>query len=162
MSNEFGMFNNPVTWIVLGMIVNVFLSGMGSARGLRTASVQTTGVMSERPELFGKLFVLTVLPGTQGFYGFIASFLAGSQTIMAASKDPIDIGSALGLMFLLIGMGIVCYFSAVDQGRTSAAAINMVAKQEQTFGQAIIMPALVETYAVLGLLLTIILMGAII
>ncbi len=160
MSIEFGMFNNPVTWIVLGMIVNVFLSGMGSARGLRTASVQTTGVMSERPELFGKLFVLTVLPGTQGFYGFIASFLAGSQTIMSGNIP--SIGQALGLMFLLIGMGIVCYFSAVDQGRTSAAAINMVAKQEQTFGQAIIMPALVETYAVLGLLLTIILMGAII
>lgn len=155
-----GMFENPVTWIVLGMIVNVFLSGMGSARGLRTASVQTTGVMSERPELFGKLFVLTVLPGTQGFYGFIASFLAGSQTIMSGNVP--EIGPALGLMFLLIGMGVVCYFSAVDQGRTSAAAINMVAKQEQTFGQAIIMPALVETYAVLGLLLTIILMGAII
>ncbi|HOO96772.1 MAG TPA: hypothetical protein PKV16_04345 [Caldisericia bacterium] len=151
---------SPVTWIVLGMIVNVFLSGMGSARGLRTASVQTTGIMSERPELFGKLFILTVLPGTQGFYGFIASFLAGSQTFMSGNIP--DMGGALALMFLLIGMGVVCYFSAVDQGQTSAAAINMVAKQEQTFGQAIIMPALVETYAVLGLLITIILMGAII
>ncbi|MCK5743803.1 MAG: V-type ATP synthase subunit K [Caldisericia bacterium] len=154
------MVTNPTTWIVLGIIVNVFLSGMGSARGLRTASVQTTGVMSERPELFGKLFVLTVLPGTQGFYGFIASFLAGSQTLMAGNIP--SMGNALALMFLLVGMGVVCYFSAVDQGRTSAAAINMVAKQEQTFGQAIIMPALVETYAVLGLLLTIILMGVIV
>ena len=154
------MFTSPETWIVLGMIVNVFLSGMGSARGLRTASVQTTGIMSERPELFGKLFVLTVLPGTQGFYGFIASFLAGSQTLMAGNVP--STGKALALMFLLIGMGVVCYFSAVDQGKTSAAAINMVAKQEQTFGQAIIMPALVETYAVLGLLITIILMGVIV
>lgn len=154
------MFTNPETWIVLGMIINVFLSGMGSARGLRTASVQTTGIMSERPELFGKLFVLTVLPGTQGFYGFIASFLAGSQTLMAGNVP--STGKALALMFLLIGMGVVCYFSAVDQGKTSAAAINMVAKQEQTFGQAIIMPALVETYAVLGLLITIILMGVIV
>lgn len=154
------MFLSAETWIVLGMIINVFLSGMGSARGLRTASVQTTGIMSERPELFGKLFVLTVLPGTQGFYGFIASFLAGSQTLMAGNIP--SMGKALALMFLLIGMGVVCYFSAVDQGKTSAAAINMVAKQEQTFGQAIIMPALVETYAVLGLLITIILMGIIV
>ncbi len=154
------MFLSAETWIVLGMIINVFLSGMGSARGLRTASVQTTGIMSERPELFGKLFVLTVLPGTQGFYGFIASFLAGSQTLMAGNIP--SMGKAIALMFLLIGMGVVCYFSAVDQGKTSAAAINMVAKQEQTFGQAIIMPALVETYAVLGLLITIILMGIIV
>ena len=110
--------------------------------------------MSEKPELFGKLFVLMVLPGTQGFYSFIASFLAGLQTFLGI-KETSFVG-AIGLMILLIVMGFVEFVTAIEQGKTSASAINMVAKQERTFGQAIIMPALVETYAVLGLLISII------
>jgi len=151
--NNFGQ--SGFWFIVLGMIVNVFLGGIGSARGLRISATQTAGVLSEKPQLFGKLFVLMVLPGTQGFYSFIASFLVGLQTFIGGGKIP-DVPNSLALMFLLIGMGVIECVSGIEQGKTSAAAINMVAKQEQTFGQAIIMPALVETYAVLGLLITII------
>ena len=141
-------------FVILGMIVNVVLGGIGSAKGLRIAATQTAGVMSEKPELFGKLFVLMVLPGTQGFYSFIASFLAGLQTFLG--NKTISTPASIGLMLLLIAMGFIELISAIEQGKTSAAAINMVAKQERTFGQAIIMPALVETYAVLGLLISII------
>ncbi len=148
------MENYAIIVLVFGMIVNVVLGGLGSAKGLRISISQTAGVMSEKPELFGKLFVLMVLPGTQGFYSFIASFLAGLQTFLGGNTP--NIYSSIALSILLIGMGIVENVSAVEQGKTSAVAINMVAKQEQTFGQAIIMPALVETYAVLGLLITII------
>ncbi|MCE5176614.1 MAG: hypothetical protein ABFD23_00745 [Caldisericales bacterium] len=148
----FGQSGNG--FIILGMIVNVLLGGIGSAKGLRIAATQTAGIMSEKPELFGKLFVLMVLPGTQGFYSFIASFLAGLQTFLG-NKETSFVG-AIGLMILLIVMGFVEFVTAIEQGKTSAAAINMVAKQERTFGQAIIMPALVETYAVLGLLISII------
>jgi len=95
-----------------------------------------------------------VLPGTQGFYSFIASFLAGLQTFLG--NKTISTPASIGLMLLLIAMGFIELISAIEQGKTSAAAINMVAKQERTFGQAIIMPALVETYAVLGLLISII------
>ncbi|HNW32577.1 MAG TPA: V-type ATP synthase subunit K [Caldisericia bacterium] len=142
-------------FVILGMAVNVMLGGIGSARGLRIAATQTAGIMSEKPELFGKLFVLMVLPGTQGFYSFIASFLAGLQSFLG--NKEISFVGGVSLMFLLCAMGVVELISAIEQGRTSAAAINMVAKQERTFGQAIIMPALVETYAVLGLLISIIL-----
>ena len=150
--NNFGQ--SGYWFIVLGMITNVVLGGIGSAKGLRISAGQTAGIMSEKPELFGKLFVLMVLSGTQGFYSFIVSFLVGLRTIIGGTE--ISFAGSMALMLLLIGMGIVENISAIEQGRVSAAAINMVAKQEQTFGQAIIMPALVETYAVLGLLITII------
>ena len=48
--------------------------------------------------------------------------------------------------------------SAKYQGQTSAAAINLVAKKEDQFGRAIILPALVETYAVFGLLVAILML----
>ena len=43
-----------VAWAVLGAISAAVLGGIGSARGIRTAATQAAGVMSEKPELFGK------------------------------------------------------------------------------------------------------------
>lgn len=146
---------NGYGFVIIGMITNVALGGIGSAKGLRIAATQAAGVMSEKPELFGKLLVLTVLPGTQGFYSFIVSFLAGLRLVASGTSS---FSSSIAMMCLLIGMGIVECVSGIEQGKTSAAAINMVAKQEGTSGQAIIFPALVETYAVLALLIAIITM----
>lgn len=60
-------------------------------------------------------------------------------------------GSAVGVAGA--ALGLVLLFSAKHQGDTSAAAISLVAKKEDQFGRAIILPALVETYAVFGLLM---------
>jgi len=62
---------NGVGWAVFGAMLSVMFGCIGSAIGIRIACSQAAGVLSEKPELFGKLLVLMALPGTQGFYGFI-------------------------------------------------------------------------------------------
>jgi hypothetical protein len=47
------------------------------------------------------------------------------------------------------------------QGKTSAACIQMIAKRPEETGKAVILPAMVETYAVLSLLMSIILLNGI-
>jgi len=64
-------------------------------------------------------------------------------TTLSAGK-----GIVLCICFILIG--IVQYVSAIYQGKNSAAAINMVVKQPEKAGAAILIPALVETYAILA------------
>ena len=108
--------------------------------------------MSEKPELFGKPLVLSALPGTQGFYALICAILIGMWTGLFEQKVVLQPVIGLSIMAVAIGTGFVQWRSAVFQGETSAAAINMVSKQPETSGRAILMPALVETYALVALL----------
>ncbi len=144
-------------WAIFGGILAVMLGGIGSAKGIRIAAVQGAGVMSEKPELFGKLLVLMALPGTQGFYGLIVAIMISLQTGLMAGE--VAVSPLTGLSLLAIGLctGVVLWLSAVNQGQTSAASINLTAKKPEESGRAIILPALVETYAVVALLAAILL-----
>lgn len=148
-----------IGWAVAGAMFAVMFGGWGSARGLRIAGAQTAGVLAEKPELFGKLLVLTALPGTQGFYGLITAIMIARQTKLmeAAPNCPPVIG--FGLFFVGICVGVVLYRSAVFQGETSAACINLTARKPEEGGRSILFPALVETYAVVALLAAILMIN---
>jgi V/A-type H+/Na+-transporting ATPase subunit K len=147
--------HNGIGWAVLGGMAAVMFGCIGSAIGIRIACSQAAGVLSEKPDLFGKLLVLMALPGTQGFYGFICAIFIAIRTNLLTSMDtavtlapPVGVG----LMFVGICVGIVQMVSAMNQGMTSAASINLVGKRPEEGGRAILLPALVETYAVVALL----------
>jgi len=144
-------------WAVIGAALAVMLGGIGSAKGIRLSTVQGAGVMSEKPELFGKLIVLMALPGTQGFYGLIIAIMISLQTGLLAGAINVTPLAGAALLFVGLCSGVVLWLSAVNQGRTSAAAINLTAKKPEQGGRAIILPALVETYAVVALLAAILL-----
>ena len=52
-------------------------------------------------------------------------------------------------------IAIVGLVSGLHQGKTSAASIGIVAKRPDQFGKAMLFPAMVETYAILALLISI-------
>jgi V/A-type H+-transporting ATPase subunit K len=128
------------------------MGGCGSARGILIASQQATGVLSEKPDLFGRLLVMVALPGTQGFYGFIVAFMMALQTGLVAGSVHVTPGTGVALLLVGFGAGLALYFSAVYQGMASAAGIALVARREDAAGRALLFPALVETYAVVALL----------
>jgi len=142
----------------IGAVLVFALAGLGSARGILIAGTQAGGVLSEKPELFGQLLVIMALPGTQGFYGFICAVMAALKCGFIAGSLTISPTQGLVIFFLGLGTGLVEFQSAIWQGMASAAATNMVAKQPSEAGKAILIPALVETYAVLALLANILLL----
>ncbi|HUW58390.1 MAG TPA: V-type ATP synthase subunit K [Planctomycetota bacterium] len=148
-------------WAVIGAMLAVMFGGMGSAQGIRISAAQGAGVMSEKPELFGKLLVLIALPGTQGFYGFVCAFLIAGAVGLGGANGIVYISPVQGLGLLAVGFcaGMVLWRSAVYQGETSAACISLTAKKPEESGRAIILPALVETYAVVALLAAILVIG---
>lgn len=159
---DFYFLQTGIGWTVLGAMAALVLGGIGSAWGISIAAGQGAGVLSEKPSLFGKVFLLILLPGTQGLYGMVFAFLATSFTgiqssLTEAAKMTPGVGAALGIVGFTLGL--VLLMSAKYQGQTSAAAINLVAKKEDQFGRAIILPALVETYAVFGLLVSILMLN---
>lgn len=154
--------SNGVGWAVLGAMFAVMFGCIGSAIGIRIASSQAAGVLSEKPDLFGKLLVLMALPGTQGFYGFICSiFIAMKINLLGDINMALQTKPAVGIGLLFVGfcVGLVQLYSAINQGMTSAASINLVGKRPEEGGRAILFPALVETYAVVALLIGILMIN---
>ena len=73
-----------------------------------------------------------------------------------------DMSLAQGLLYFLacLPIGIVGLISAIHQGKTAVASIGIVAKKPEQFGKAMLFPAMVETYAILALLVSILAVSA--
>ena len=144
-----------IVYALLGAAVAVLLSGAGSALGVGVAGQAASGVVSEDPSKFAKVLILELLPGTQGLYGLIIGFVTRSK-IGILGGNPADVSVATGLMILAacLPIGIVGLISGRAQGKTAAAAIGIVAKRPEQFGKAMLFPAMVETYAILALLIS--------
>jgi V/A-type H+/Na+-transporting ATPase subunit K len=136
-------------WAMFG--VAFIGGGMGSAIGITYVSNVASGILVEDPDKFGSLLPLLAIPGTQGIYGLITAILV---TIF------FDLAKLTGLNGLLVffsclPVAFVCFISAIFQGLTAASASAMVARRTEELGKAMVLPALVETYAVFSLILTI-------
>lgn len=149
-----------IMYALVGAVIAAVLAGVGSILGVRTAAQASAGLVSEDPDKFGKVLILTALPGSQGIYGFLAAIIIANATGLLAG-ELVDISVAQGLQILVAAfpVGVTGLFSGMFQGRVAAAAINIVAKQPDASGKGVILAAIVETYAVLGLLITILLVN---
>ena len=148
--NNLGLF-----LAILGAALAAGLSGIGSARGVGLVGEAGAGLLSEDSSMFTKILVLEILPGTQGLYGFLVALLVFIKTGLL-SGSPVALTWAQGLYFFAacLPIAIAGYFSAVYQGRVAASGVSMIAKQSTETSKAMILSAMVETYAVLALLIS--------
>ena len=147
--------NSGIVFALLGAALAALLAGMGSARAVGMAGEAAAGVVTEDPAKFGKVLILQLLPGTQGIYGLLIAFITLTQIGVLGGSS--DFSTAKGLLYLsaCLPMALVGYFSAIAQAKASVASIGIVAKKPEQFGKAMIFPAMVETYAILALLISI-------
>ncbi len=142
---------------ILGAFLAVFLGGLGSSMGIRTAGQKGAGVLAEKPDLFGSILVLTILPGSQGIYGLLVAIIILLQAGMLGGGEALNVTVGAGIAFLLAGliMGISGLSSALLQAKVVASSIGAVAKESSISGKAIILSAMIETYAIFGMLIAI-------
>lgn len=145
---------------IVGAALAVFLAGCGSAIGIGLAGQAANGLLSEDPKKFGSLLILTALPGTQGIYGFLVGVLVITRLGSAAVAETasISVGQGWQILAACLPIAVTGLISGIHQGKVSAAGVGVAAKQPGDFMKAVIMSALVETYAVLGLLISILLL----
>lgn len=142
-----------------GAAMAALLPGIGSAIGVGIAGQGASGVIAEDPDKFSKLLILQLLPGTQGFYGFIASILIMQKLgIFSGPISPVPLEAGVMIFCAALPVAFVGWISAIHQGKVSLSAIAIAVKKPDEFGKAIVLPAMVETYAILGLLATILLL----
>lgn len=140
---------------LLGAALAAILSGMGSAKGVGLVGEASSGLLAEDPSKFGKALILQALPGTQGIYGLITAFLIIFK-LGLLSGSPVTLTVAQGMYYLVAGLpiAIVGYYSGIKQGRVAASGISLLAKRPKEIGKAITSAALVETYAIFAVLVS--------
>ena len=151
-----------IVYALLGAAVAVFLAGAGSAIGVGVAGRAASGVVSEDPSKFAKVLIMQLLPGTQGIYGLLVGFITLSKIgLLGGGVAEISVQTGLLILAACLPIGIAGLISGRSLGQTSAAAIGIVAKKPDQFGKAMLFPAMVETYAILALLISILAVTAI-
>ncbi len=140
---------------LLGAALSALLAGVGSAIGVGRAGQAAAGVVTEDPNKFSQVLIMQLLPGTQGIYGLLIAFIALTN-IGIMGGDP-NLTTSEGLLYLAacLPMAIVGLVSAMQQSNAAVAGIALVSKRPDQFGKAMIFPAMVETYAILALLVSI-------
>ena len=138
-----------------GTFLAILVAGCGSAIGVGMAGKAATGVVAEDPDKFSKCLVLQLLPGTQGIYGLLIAFLAMLKAnIFAGTPDKLTTASGLVIMAGCLPIAIVGLISGMYQSKVACSGMAMLAKRPEESGKAIIMTVMVETYAVLALLVS--------
>lgn len=149
-------------WALLGAALATIGGGIGSAIGITYIANVAAGIVTEDAEKYGPVLPLVAMPGTQGIYGFVAAVLVimffgllGGEGAKLTAQEGFQIFCAC-LPVCFTGM-----LSGIFQGMTAMGAAGMVAKRTEEAGRALIFPVFVEFYAVLGLIVSILLLMSI-
>lgn len=141
--------NGGLVFAALGIALAVGLAGIGSAKGVGIVGEAATGLVTEEPEKFGKALVLQLLPGTQGLYGFVIGFL-----IFTKLSSGMEFSQGLYLLCAALPIAFAGLWSGIAQGKVAAAGIQILAKNPEHNTKGIILAAMVETYALLGFVIS--------
>lgn len=150
------MISTGLVIAVTGAVLAALVAGIGSAKAVGMVGEAAAGVVAEDPAKFSKVLVLQLLPGTQGLYGLLTAVLALSQLgVLGGTALELTVAQGIAYFAACMPITIVGYFSAIAQARTAVSGVGVVAKNPSQNGKAITMAAMVETYAILALLVSI-------
>ncbi|AMJ40323.1 V-type ATP synthase subunit K [Anaerotignum propionicum] len=139
------------------------LAGIGSAIGVGVAGEAAAGVVSEDPNKFGQVLLLQALPGTQGIYGLLIAFLVMVKVGLLGGSGMVELTmiQGAGIFAASLPIGLVGIFSGIAQGKAAAAGIMLVGKKPSELAKGMLFAAMVETYAVLALLVSFLMLNSI-
>lgn len=150
------MVNFGLIMALLGVAAAAVLGGIGSSFGIAAAGKAATGVLPEKPELYGRVLVIQAIPGTQAIYGFLVAVLYLSK-LGIVGGSLVTLSAYEGFMYLVAALpvAVVGLISGIYQGKVAASAITMAGKSPELATRGMILAAMVETTQLLALLVTV-------
>ncbi len=159
---EFLVENGGLLFALLGAALATAMPGVGSAKGVGIVGEAASGLITEDPDKFGQSLILQVIPGTQGFYGFVTSLIILSKIgILGGGSVELSLGTGFFIFMAALPITIAGWQSAISQGKTAAAGISILAKKPEHMFKAVLFAVMVETYAVIALVTSIIMITGI-
>ena len=145
--------------VILGCTLAIGIAGIASAIGLALAGSSAIAVTAEKPELFGKLLVLQVLPMTQSVYGLLTAILLMMGAGLLGGGSATVVTPLMGMGAIWIGLAVgLTGLSAINQGMVASSSISAVGRNPDVAARGIIFTVMPETIAIFGLLVGILLM----
>lgn len=139
-----------------GVATAAILGPIGSSIGMSLAGQAASGVLSEKPGLYGRALVIQAIPGTQGIYGFLVAVLLMTKVgLLGGALADYTLAEGLLVLAAALPVAAVGLFSGIYQGKVAASAIVMAGKDEALATRGIILAAIVETAQLLALLVSI-------
>lgn len=151
---SFGQFlveNGGVVFGGLGVAL-AMLASLGSGKGLSVVGMAASGLVPEEPQKFGKTLILQLLPGTQGLYGFVVALL-----LLLQLDADMSLANGLYMVATALPIGLVGWGTAISQGAVAASGVGILAKNESQTTKGIIYSVMVETYALLAFVISLLL-----
>ena len=148
------MTNMGLVLAILGAALAALLAGIGSAKGVGLVGEAAAGVVSVDPSKFSKVLILQLLPGTQGLYGFIVSFIVLTKIGVFGGLQSLTTWNGFMILAACLPIAFGGLLSAISQGKAAVAGISLFAKDESAFPKALVSITLVEIYALLAFLIS--------
>ena len=152
----------PLFLALFGAALATALPCLGSILGVSMVGQSGAGLLTEKPDLAGRVITLAVLPGSQGLYGMVISllFLFSFGVGVLDGSATLTWVQGLAIFAAFLPVTFTCLTSAPYQAKVCAAGMHMLAKDGRLAGRVITMAALVETYALLGFLISFFMLNA--
>lgn len=145
---------NGIFIALIGAGLAAALACSGSAIGVGIAGQAAAGVVSEDPGKFSKVLIMQLLPATQGIYGLIIAFITFFKVGLFGEFVAISSATGWAVFGSCMPMAIAGLISGIYQGKAATSGIALIAKRPEQSGKAILFAAMVETYALLALLIS--------
>ena len=147
---------------LLGGALAALFAGIGSAKGVGIAGEAAAGVVSEDPNKFGQVLLLQALPGTQGIYGLLIAFIVMVKVgLLSGSMAELSVVQGASIFAACMPIAFVGLISGISQGKAAAAGVMLVGKKPSELAKGMLFAAMVETYAVLALLVSFLMLNGI-
>ncbi|MBP5356784.1 MAG: V-type ATP synthase subunit K [Clostridia bacterium] len=141
-------------YAVIGAAI-AMCAGIGSIIGVSRAGQASAALLSKDPSKFGSCLILQLLPATQAIYGFVVAIVLLSGIGIFGAPVALTAEEGIAKLVVCIPVGVVGLLSAIGQGNVAVSSINLTGKQEGQTGKAIMMTALVEFFAILAFIISI-------
>ena len=136
---------------LLGAGLAVTTNCIGSSKGVGMVAEASSPVIAEDSSKFSKLLILMLLPGSQGLYGLVIAILTLTQIGILGGKPVTTLSTGLLYFISCLPMAIGGLVSALYQARVALTGVNLISKRPQDSGKAVTAASLVELYALLSL-----------
>ena len=147
----------PIGLVAIGAGIAVGIAAF-SAIGQGIVANSGTGAVTEKPKLFGISILFTVLPETQALYGIIVSVLLLTGVgLFSTIKAGVTLTQGLSGIGIGLAMGLAAV-SAIGQGVVAASSVGSSLRNRTALGKSLVLSAIPETYAIFGLLISILVM----
>ena len=138
---------------IVGAVLAVVLTGIGSAIGMAWVQQAAAGVVSEEPEKYGKTLILQLIPSSNALYGFVVGFLVIFQVLFSGVTYSVVEG--LMVLGICLPIAIVGMIACLCQAKVCVSGIIMVGKKAELSGRALTMAVFIELFALFALIISV-------